>query len=205
MFHFIDSSADEMKPPADCLYHSDYAKHLENIDSHSSSQTYRNNSQSRSSANSQRNQNSKNYSDNYSNDSRRQTNNADETDGNTNNSNKMCQTTCWCNNLVEVTCRYPTKVVTYVALIDSNNCTSHEINLSLIELKQEQQRLIQSKSLVKINSKISELKQDSDIDNQTELTSSIIENASKYIFILQISIVKFYCEIIQDSYNFACN
>lgn len=35
-----------------------------------------------------------------------------------------------CNNLVEVTCRYPTKVLTYVTLIDSNNCTSHDIDLS---------------------------------------------------------------------------
>ena len=80
-----------MKPPVDCLYHSDYAKHLENIDSQSgSNQTYRNNNSqnSRNSTNSRRNQNSKYYSDNYSIDSsRRQTNNNNNNEDGTDGSN----------------------------------------------------------------------------------------------------------------------
>ena len=52
-----------------------------------------------------------------------------------------CQPNCWCNNLVEITCRYPTKVVTYVSLVETNNCSSHSMNMSLFEdiLKQSKQ------------------------------------------------------------------
>ena len=46
-----------------------------------------------------------------------------------------------CNNLVEVTFRYPTKVITYVTLIDSNNCTSHDLNILAFD-----QSLLQNKS-----------------------------------------------------------
>jgi hypothetical protein len=46
---------------------------------------------------------------------------------------ELCHSSCWCNNLVEITCKYPTKVVKYVTLIDFNSCTFHEPNMSLFE------------------------------------------------------------------------
>lgn len=46
---------------------------------------------------------------------------------------EICHPSCWCNNLVEITCRYPTKVVTYVSLIESNFSNSHGINLSCFD------------------------------------------------------------------------
>lgn len=92
----------------------------------------------------------------------------------------MCLPTCWCNNLVEVTCRYPTKVVTYVSLIDSTSCASHELNLSLIELQQQQQRMARSKETKNIlkSNQIAETVLIT--DNETTLTPDVKANAGKY-------------------------
>jgi hypothetical protein len=46
---------------------------------------------------------------------------------------ELCHPSCWCNNLVEITCKYPTKIVKYVTLIDFNSCAFHELNMSLFE------------------------------------------------------------------------
>lgn len=52
----------------------------------------------------------------------------------TNKPKEICHPYCWCNNLVEITCRHPTKVVTYVTLIENNNnSTVHAINMSIFE------------------------------------------------------------------------
>lgn len=44
--------------------------------------------------------------------------------------NELCNPNCWCNNLVEIKCRYPTKVVTFVSLIEPNFSNFHSINLA---------------------------------------------------------------------------
>lgn len=46
---------------------------------------------------------------------------------------ELCQPNCWCNNLVEITCRYPTKVVNYVVLVENNCSTTHAINMCIFE------------------------------------------------------------------------
>jgi hypothetical protein len=46
---------------------------------------------------------------------------------------ELCHPSCWCNNLVEITCRYPTKVIKYVSLIENNPSSMHSINRSLFE------------------------------------------------------------------------
>lgn len=48
----------------------------------------------------------------------------------------ICHPSCWCNNLVEVTIRYPTKVVSYVTLIDNNNCVAHDLNPAAFDQSQ---------------------------------------------------------------------
>lgn len=44
--------------------------------------------------------------------------------------NELCNPGCWCNNLVEIKCRYPTKVVSFVTLIEPNFSNFHSINLT---------------------------------------------------------------------------
>ena len=44
--------------------------------------------------------------------------------------NELCNPNCWCNNLVEIKCRYPTKVVTFVSLIEPNFSNFHSTNLA---------------------------------------------------------------------------
>lgn len=48
----------------------------------------------------------------------------------------ICHSSCWCNNLVEVTIRYPTKVVSYVTLIDNNDCVAHDLNPAAFDQSQ---------------------------------------------------------------------
>ena len=164
------SSADESQ--TDNLYLS--AKNLNNNQQSSiitANHSHRNSQ--RSTGTNQRNHSSKNYSDNISIDSRRQ-----DSDGSS--TKEMCLPTCWCNNLVEVTCRYPTKVVTYVSLIDSTSCASHELNLSLIELQQQQQRMARSKETKNVlkSNQIAETVLIT--DNETTLTPDVKANAGKY-------------------------
>lgn len=61
---------------------------------------------------------------------------------------EICQPSCWCNNLVEVTCRYPTKVVTYVTLIEANSSVSHELNMLAFD-----QQIVQSHNIAELKSK----------------------------------------------------
>ncbi|CAF0862230.1 unnamed protein product [Brachionus calyciflorus] len=46
---------------------------------------------------------------------------------------ELCNPNCWCNHLVEIKCRYPTKVTTFVSIIEPNFSNSHAINLSSFE------------------------------------------------------------------------
>jgi hypothetical protein len=45
----------------------------------------------------------------------------------------ICNANCWCNNLVEIKCRYSTKEYSYVTLIENTNSSFHSINMSLFE------------------------------------------------------------------------
>ena len=70
---------------------------------------------------------------------------------------ELCHPSCWCNNLVEITCRYPTKVVKYVSLIENNACTSHSINRSLFEKSIKLNSLQQSQNITASNNKATTL------------------------------------------------
>ena len=79
-------------------------------------------------------------------------------------SNKnICNQNCWCNNLVEITCRYPTKIITYVSLIENNSSTSHFINTALFD------KLIKSNKLSKLNEIT---------NNNININNSIINNSN---------------------------
>jgi hypothetical protein len=63
----------------------------------------------------------------------------------TSTAKNICHPNCWCNNLVEITCRYPTKIITYVSLIENNSSTSHFINTALFD------KLVKSNKLSRIS------------------------------------------------------
>ncbi|RNA18649.1 tuberin isoform X2, partial [Brachionus plicatilis] len=48
----------------------------------------------------------------------------------TNKGSELCNPNCWCNNLVEIKCRYPTKVVSFVSLVEPNFSNFHSVNLA---------------------------------------------------------------------------
>lgn len=122
----------------DCLYHSN-CDHL--MRSNDRIAHHYNHRQSHTSSNKLHRHHHKHQSGSAYGSSYQTNENSDQAIKGLTSAKEICHPNCWCNNLVEVTCRYPTKVVTYVTLIESNNCTSHDLNMSAFD-----SNLLQNKS-----------------------------------------------------------
>jgi hypothetical protein len=94
---------------------------------------------------------------------------------------ELCHPSCWCNNLVEITCRYPTKVIKYVSLIENNPSTMHLINRSLFE-KSIKLSVLQS---YQANLEVASLAASNGVANNLTLTESTdddeFDESSKYM------------------------